>query len=36
LVEPEWPDDADHVWGGWSRLRGKLLPGTLVLAARLV
>ena len=35
LVEPEWPDDADHVWGGWSRLRGRLLPGTLVLAARL-
>ena len=35
LVEPEWPEDADHVWGGWSRLRGRLLPGTLVLAARL-
>jgi SAM-dependent methyltransferase len=35
LVEPEWPDDADHVWGGWSPLRGRLLPGTLVLAARL-
>lgn len=34
LVEPEWPEDADHVWGGWSRLRGRLLPGTLVLAAR--
>ncbi len=35
LVEPEWPEDGDHVWGGWSRLRGRLLPGTLVLAARL-
>jgi SAM-dependent methyltransferase len=34
LVEPEWPDDADHVWGGWSRLRGRLMPGTLILAAR--
>jgi SAM-dependent methyltransferase len=35
LVEPEWPEGADHVWGGWSPLRGRLLPGTLVLAARL-
>lgn len=31
LVEPEWPADADHVWGGWSRRRGELLPGTAVL-----
>jgi SAM-dependent methyltransferase len=35
LVEPEWPDDADHAWGGWSPLRGRLVPGTLILAARL-
>jgi SAM-dependent methyltransferase len=35
LVEPEWPEESDHVWGGWSPLRGRLLPGTLVLAARL-
>jgi SAM-dependent methyltransferase len=34
LVEPEWPAGAEHVWGGWSALRGRLLPGTLVLAAR--
>ena len=34
LVEPEWPERADHVWGGWSALRGRLLPGTLILAAR--
>ncbi|AXH95117.1 class I SAM-dependent methyltransferase [Ornithinimicrobium avium] len=33
LVEPGWPDDADHEWGGWSRLRGELVPGTLVLVA---
>jgi ubiquinone/menaquinone biosynthesis C-methylase UbiE len=34
LVEPGWPDDAEHVWGGWSPLRGRLLPGTLILVAR--
>jgi ubiquinone/menaquinone biosynthesis C-methylase UbiE len=34
LVEPTWPEDAEHVWGGWSRLRGRLLPGTLILVAR--
>lgn len=31
LVEPEWPAGSDHVWGGWSRRRGELLPGTAVL-----
>ncbi|WP_432503836.1 class I SAM-dependent methyltransferase [Kineococcus arenarius] len=30
LVEPEWAA-GDAVWGGWSRLRGELVPGTLVL-----
>lgn len=30
LVEPEWPTGADHEWGGWSRLRGELVPGTAV------
>jgi SAM-dependent methyltransferase len=28
LVEPEWPADHDRVWGGWSRVRGVLTPGT--------
>ncbi|WP_373694868.1 class I SAM-dependent methyltransferase [Kineococcus terrestris] len=32
LVEPEWAS-GEAVWGGWSRLRGELLPGTLVLVA---
>ena len=26
LVEPEWPDDLDEVWGQWSPLRGRALP----------
>jgi SAM-dependent methyltransferase len=34
LVEPEWPEGDDHVWGGWSALRGRLLPGTVVFACR--
>lgn len=31
LVEPGWREDGDHVWGGWSRLRGELIPGTIIL-----
>jgi len=34
VVEPEWPDDNDQIWGGWSRLRGKLLPGTAIFVAQ--
>jgi SAM-dependent methyltransferase len=30
LVEPEWPDGHDRVWGGWSPLRGAHLPGTAI------
>jgi SAM-dependent methyltransferase len=30
LVEPEWPAWNDQEWGGWSPLRGRLLPGTAV------
>ena len=33
LVEPEWPAGREHVWGGWSRLRGERIPGTLVVVA---
>ena len=35
LVEPEWPEDHDRVWGGWSRERGRLTPGTALFAANL-
>jgi SAM-dependent methyltransferase len=30
LVEPEWPDDLDEVWGQWSRTRGEVFPGTAI------
>ena len=35
LVEPQWPEDHDRVWGGWSRVRGVLTPGTAIFAANL-
>lgn len=31
LVEPEWPEANTAAWGGWSPLRGALIPGTLIL-----
>jgi hypothetical protein len=30
LVEPEWPPGHERTWGGWSALRGALLPGTAI------
>ena len=33
IAEPEWPEDHDRVWGGWSRVRGLLTPGTAVFVA---
>jgi hypothetical protein len=30
LVEPEWPEGRTEVWGQWSPLRGRLLPGTAI------
>ena len=30
VVEPEWPSDNTRTWGGWSPLRGRLLPGTAI------
>lgn len=35
LVEPEWPEGNDRVWGGWSRTRGVFTPGTAIFAADL-
>ncbi|GAA4923957.1 class I SAM-dependent methyltransferase [Streptomyces coeruleoprunus] len=30
LVEPEWPGWNSQEWGGWSPLRGNLIPGTAI------
>ena len=30
LVEPEWPAWNHQEWGGWSPLRGNLIPGTAI------
>ena len=34
LVEPEWPPGHDRTWGGWSRERGLLTPGTAIFCCR--
>ncbi|GAA2091151.1 MULTISPECIES: class I SAM-dependent methyltransferase [Brevibacterium] len=35
LTEPEWPESNEASWGGWSPLRGQLMPGTTIFSARL-
>jgi SAM-dependent methyltransferase len=34
VVEPEWPDGRQTVWGQWSPLRGALFPGTAIFVCR--
>ena len=34
IVEPEWPEWNEQTWGGWSPLRGRHLPGTLIIGCR--
>ena len=34
LVEPEWLEANTETWGGWSPIRGRLLPGTAIWVAR--
>jgi hypothetical protein len=34
VIEPEWPESNTNVWGQWSPLRGRLMPGTAVFVAR--
>ncbi len=36
LVEPEWPEGHDRVWGGWSSVRGRLTPGTAIFGSDLL
>ncbi|WP_246158089.1 class I SAM-dependent methyltransferase [Catellatospora sichuanensis] len=33
LIEPEWPEGHEQIWGQWSPLRGRLFPGTAVFVA---
>jgi SAM-dependent methyltransferase len=33
LVEPEWPEGHEQIWGQWSPLRGRLFPGTAIFVA---
>jgi len=33
VVEPEWPASTTQAWGGWSPLRGRLVPGTAIFVA---
>ncbi len=35
LVEPEWPEGHEESWGGWSPVRGALIPGTVIFVCRL-
>ncbi|MGD9988041.1 class I SAM-dependent methyltransferase [Pseudonocardia sp.] len=30
VVEPEWPEGHERIWGQWSPLRGRLFPGTAI------
>ncbi len=34
VVEPEWPAGHARVWGQWSPLRGRLIPGTAIFVCR--
>ncbi len=36
LLEPEWPEGHERVWGGWSAVRGRYTPGTAVFGADLL
>lgn len=36
LVEPEWPEGHDRIWGGWGPIRGRLIPGTAIYVADLL
>jgi SAM-dependent methyltransferase len=31
LIEPEWPEGHERVWGGWGPVRGRYVAGTAIL-----
>jgi SAM-dependent methyltransferase len=33
VIEPEWPDGHEQIWGQWSPLRGRIFPGTAIFCA---
>ena len=33
LIEPEWPEGHEQIWGQWSPLRGRIFPGTAIFMA---
>ena len=33
LIEPEWPEGHEEIWGQWSPLRGRIFPGTAIFLA---
>ena len=35
VVEPEWPEGHERVWGAWGPYRGRFVPGTAVFVCRL-
>ncbi len=35
LIEPEWPEGHERIWGQWGPLRGRLFPGTAIFVTRL-
>jgi SAM-dependent methyltransferase len=35
VIEPEWPEGFDGVWGQWSAERGEMFPGTAIFVCRL-
>jgi SAM-dependent methyltransferase len=36
LLEPQWPEGLERIWGGWGPLRGRLVPGTAIFVATLL
>ncbi|MEH0974279.1 class I SAM-dependent methyltransferase [Micromonospora sp. CPCC 205546] len=34
VLEPEWPEGHEGIWGQWSPLRGRLFPGTAIFVAQ--